>query len=218
VSTWWAKFETLQYVFGSDGSFSLAKFFIRTVYNLLLEQVPVPPKVECHKLNPKDYQLIDYWYKHQWLSSSGDRITNIAGKVENENEVEDLEVDAEGKGLQSMSPAPGAQCGQGCSCAGINISICYIQDKDGQVIDGHHAWEICIHAHAIFIGFAMQGKQFLSWEDTDAISCRTFYKEMAICFKELQYCDLDWKAEQIAIDTFPGWKFTWLKKQKKALE
>ena len=81
VSTWQAKFKTLQYVFGSDGSFSLAEFFIRTAYNLLLERVPVPPEVECHKLNPKDYQLIDYWYKHQWLSSSGDCITDIAGKV-----------------------------------------------------------------------------------------------------------------------------------------
>ncbi|KJA22702.1 hypothetical protein HYPSUDRAFT_202022 [Hypholoma sublateritium FD-334 SS-4] len=38
---------------------------------------------------------------------------------------------------------------------------------------------------------------------------------MSTRFEELQYCDLDWKAEQIAIDTYPGWKVTWLKKQKK---
>ena len=62
----------------------------------------------------------------------------------------------------------------------------------------------------------MQGKQFASWGDADAASRRFFYNEMVIRFEELQYCDLDWKAEQIATDTFPGWKTTWVKKQKKA--
>jgi hypothetical protein len=38
---------------------------------------------------------------------------------------------------------------------------------------------------------------------------------MASHFEELQYYNLDWKAEQIAIDTFPGWKATWQKRQKK---
>jgi hypothetical protein len=40
-------------------------------------------------------------------------------------------------------------------------------------------------------------------------------EEMASRFEELQYCDLNWKAEQIATDTFPGWKATWQKRQKK---
>ena len=38
---------------------------------------------------------------------------------------------------------------------------------------------------------------------------------MALRFEELQYRNLNWKAKQIGIDTFPGWKATWLKKQKK---
>ena len=48
------------------------------------------------KLNADDYPLIDYWYKHQWVSSSGDRITEITGKGENEEEdgiAEDLAED-----------------------------------------------------------------------------------------------------------------------------
>ena len=44
---------------------------------------------------------------------------------------------------------------------------------------------------------------------------KTFYTGMRSRFEEFQFCDLDWKAEQIAIDTFPGWKVTWAKKQKK---
>lgn len=115
-----------------------------------------------------------------------------------------------------MSSAPGSQCGQGRCRAGINVSMCYIQDMDGKAIDGHQAREIRIHARAIFVGFAMQGKHFTLWGDADATSRRFFYNEMVICFEELQCCDLDWKAERIATNTFPGWKTTWVKKQKKA--
>jgi hypothetical protein len=97
-----------------DSSFSFAELSIRTIYNLLLERVPAPPEAEHPKLHQKDFELIDYWYKHQWVLLLGDCVTDLFGKVENENE------------------------------------------------------------------------------------------EMASRFEELQYCNLDWKAEQIAIDTFPG--------------
>ncbi|KJA23318.1 hypothetical protein HYPSUDRAFT_201597 [Hypholoma sublateritium FD-334 SS-4] len=203
VSTWQIKFETLQ-----------------TAYNLLLERVPAPPEAARQKLQPEDYKNIDYWYKHQWVSMSANRVTEISAKTENENENEneddDVGVDAEGEDSESVSPAPGSRRGQGRCRAGINVSMRYIQDHDGQVIDGHRAREIRIHARAIFVGFAMQGKHFASWGDADATSRRFFYNEMVIRFEELQYCDLDWKAEQIATDTFPGWKATWIKKQKKA--
>jgi hypothetical protein len=198
--------------------FSFAELFIRTAYNLLLERVPNPPEAERPKLCHKDFQLIEYWYKHQWVSLSGDRVTDLSGKAENENEDEEIEMDVEGETgeeLRSISPAPGAQRGQGRSRAGINVSMRYIQEKDGQVINGHRARDIRNHARAIFVGFTMQGKRFLSWGDVDAVSRRTFYNEMVLRFEELQYCDLDWKAEQIAIDTYPGWKATWQKKQKK---
>ncbi len=128
----------------------------------------------------RDYPLIDYWYRHQWVSSSaGDRVTDITSNAENENEDEDVG-DVENKEMQSISPAPGAQRGQSRSRAGINVSMRYIQDKDGMVIDGHRAREIRIHAHALFVGFAraMQGKQFSSWGDADAQSRGSFYNEM----------------------------------------
>lgn len=201
-------------------TFSFRLISIRAAYNLLLEQVPAPVEAECKRFKPEDYKLINFWYKHQWISASANRVTDISAKIENENENEDeeIEVDADGEDLESaISPAPGARRGQGRCRAGINVSMRYIQDKDGKTIDGHRAREIRIHARAIFVGFAMQGKQFASWGDADATSRKFFYNEMVIRFEELEYCDLDWKAEQIATDTFPGWKATWLKKQKKVL-
>ena len=182
----------------------------------MLERVPATPEVQRPKLDPNDYKFIDYWFRHQWVASSGDRVTDITGKAENEDDdTEDF-----GEDLQSIfDPSPaGAQRGQGQSRAGINVAMRFIQNTLGQVIDGHRAREIRIHARALFVGFALQGRQFLSWGDADALSRKMFYNEMVSRFEELQYCDLDWKSEQIAIDTYPGWKVTWLKKQKKLLE
>ena len=157
------------------------------------------------------------------MSSSNNCVTDLVDKSENENENknenengengdEDKEEEADSG---SKQPAPGTRCGQGWSRAGINVSMRFLQDKDGNIIDGHRAREIRIHARAIFVGFAMQGKQFTSWGDADAASRKVFYTEMRTRFEEFQFCDLDWKAEQIATDTFPGWKVTWAKKQKK---
>lgn len=187
----------------------LTRVLPRSAHNLLLEKIPAAPEAARKKLNPDDFPLIDYWYKHQWVSSSGDRITDITGKGENEDD--DILAE-DGEDLRAASPTPGTQRGQSRSCAGINVSMRYVQDEHGQLIDGHRAREIRIHAHAIFVGFTNQGKQFTSWGDADATSRRTFYTEMVNRFEELQYCDLDWKSEQIATDTFPGWKVTWIKK------
>lgn len=172
--------------------------------------------MQRQKLDPNDYKFIDYWFRHQWVASLGDRVTDITGKAGNEDDdTEDF-----GEELQSLSDPSlaGAQRGQGRSRAGINVAMRFIQDCHGQVIDGHRAREIRIHARALFVGFALQGKHFCSWGDADALSRKNFYNEMVSRFEELQYCDLDWKSEQIAIDTYPGWKVTWQKKQKKLLE
>ncbi|KAF8155841.1 hypothetical protein B0H34DRAFT_798941 [Crassisporium funariophilum] len=207
IIIWKAKFETLQ-----------------EAYISLLDRVPTTAPValaEPPKLSRDDFKLIDYWYKYQWVSSSEDCVTDLSGKVENENDDEEVEMDLEGETseqIRPVSPAPGALRGQGRSRQGINVSMRYIQDKDGQVINGHRAQDIRNYACAIFVGFATEGKQILSWGDADAVTCRFYYSEMESRFEELQYCDLDWKAEQIAIDTFPGWKVTWHKRQKKMLQ
>ena len=78
-------------------SFSFAELFIRSAYNLLLDRVPAPPEAEHPKLNPKDFELICYWYKQQWVSPPQDCVTNLSGKVEDEDEDEEVEMDVEGE-------------------------------------------------------------------------------------------------------------------------
>lgn len=214
---WKAKFETLQYVW----QYYFCTHLIdntRSAYNLLLDRVPIHTEAERPKLNHEDFKQIDYWFRHQWVSASADRIMDLPAKAENENNEEEMDMEVEGEtseDIRPISPAPGAKRGQGRSRAGINVAMHYIQDKDGNVISGHRSRDIRNHARAVFVSFATKGNLFSTWGEVDVINRRLFFNEMALCFEELKYCDLDWKAEQIAIDTFPGWKVTWLKKQKK---
>ena len=172
--------------------------------------------MEREKLNPEDFPHIDYWYKHQWTGAV-DRITNLTGKEENEEDVP-MDKGIKSKEMRPVSPAPSTQRGQGRSRLGINVSMRYVQLKDGTVIDGHRATEMRNHARAVFVGFADDGKNFASWGEADAMSRRIYYNEMAFRFEELSYCELDWKAEQIATDIFPGWKLSWANKQNRLRE
>ncbi len=167
-------------------------------YKLLLGRVPTPREVERDKLDPKDFPHIDYWYKHQWMAAAPDHSTKTRNE---ESEKEDV---------------AGTQRGQGRSRMGINVAMRYIQTEDGTVIDGYRATEMRHHARAVFIGLVDNGKQFASWGEADAMSRRVFYNEMASRFTELSYCELDWKAEQIATDTYPGWKLNWTNKEKRS--
>lgn len=181
---------------------------------MLLERLPPTLQAYREELRPEDYPAVQYWYKRQWTTATTDRVTDIKGKECKDNEDDennDLVNYMEGYEVS----APGPKRGQKRSAAGINVRMRYIQVEDGTVIDGHRAQEIRNHARAIFVGFAHDGKFFPSWGDSDAKSRKIFYMELTSRFPELRLCDLDWKADQIATDTFPGWKITWLKKQNK---
>ncbi len=98
---------------------------------------------------------------------------------------------------------------------GINVNMRYIEDRNGQPINGHLASDIRRHARAIFVGFALQGRLFTSWTEADHTSLKTYYLEMAERFEELRLCANDWKSEMIALDIYRTWREQWQKKKKK---
>lgn len=91
----------------------------------------------------------------------------------------------------------------------------YIEDRNGQPINGHLASDIRRHARAIFVGFALDSRLFTSWTEADHTSLKAYYSEMAERFEELRLCANDWKAEMIALDIYRTWHDQWQKKQKK---
>lgn len=141
-----------------------------------------------------------------------DRITDIP--EEPINATEEVEMgDADETHERSLSPAPGTGRGKTRSAAGINVSMQYIELKNGTVIDGHRATNMRQFARCLWVQLAVDGKLFASWGEVDAGSKMFYYREMADRFEELAYCELDWKAEMIASDNYSGWKQTWLKKR-----
>jgi hypothetical protein len=85
----------------------------------------------------------------------------------------------------------------------------YVELEDGTVVDGDRAGEMRKFARSIWVSFAKKGSPPSKWGHADIEMRKTYYKEMGHRFPELTYCDLNWKAEQIATDNYPSWYLNW---------
>jgi hypothetical protein len=88
----------------------------------------------------------------------------------------------------------------------------YVELEDGTVIDGDRAGEIRKFARSIWVSFSKKGPPLSKWGQADVEMRKTYCKEMGNRFPELTYCELDWKADQIATDNYPSWYVHWLPK------
>ena len=88
---------------------------------------------------------------------------------------------------------------------GINVAMRYIELEDGTVINGDRAGDIRKFARSIWVSFSKNGPPPAKWGLADVEMRKTYCREMGNRFPELKYCDLDWKAEQIATDNYPSW-------------
>lgn len=134
---------------------------------------------------------IKYWTRQEWTAANTDRVADLDEGV-----------------------IAGAR-GRTRAAKGINVNMKYIEDREGQPINGHLATDIRRHARAIFVGFALEGRVFASWTEADHNSLKIYYREMAERFEELRLCANDWKAEMIALDTYRTWRDQWQKNLKK---
>ena len=134
---------------------------------------------------------VKYWTRQDWTTANADRVADL-----------------------DEGGTSGAR-GRTRAAQGINVNMKYIEDKDGQAINGHLASDIRRHARAIFVGFALEGRLFASWTEADHTSLKVYYREMAERFEELRLCANDWKAEMIALDVYRTWRDQWQKKQQK---
>lgn len=134
---------------------------------------------------------VRFWTRQEWMASNTDRIADLDEAVN----------------IGTRGRTRAAQ--------GINVNMKYIEDRNGQPINGHLAGDIRRHARAIFVGFALKGYLFTSWTEADHDSLKTYYHEMSERFEELRLCANDWKAEMIALDIYRTWRDQWEKRQKK---
>ena len=137
-------------------------------------------------LRREDYPNINFWTKRQWTESSSNTLTDVHA------------------GPQSRGRARAAQ--------GINVTMRYVELEDGTEIGGDRAGEIRKFARSIWVSFAKKGPPPTKWGKADIEMRKAYCREVARRFPELRFCELDWKADQIATDSYPSWYVNWLPK------
>jgi hypothetical protein len=146
---------------------------------------------EGEPLRREDYPNVRFWTKRDWLDRS-------------EQESDNMILDNSGRR------------GKARASQGINVTMRYVEDENGKLVNGHRATEMRRHARLIWVHMAKSGGPPLSWGKADVKLSQTYCQEMRQRFPELALCDLDWKADQIATDNYPSWFKNWSESSQKA--
>jgi hypothetical protein len=134
-------------------------------------------------LQAADYPKVRFWTKQSW--------TNHVKNTKNT-------FDFRQKGQPERGKSRAAQ--------GENVTMQYIEDQDGNAVDGHRAAKIREVARSIWAQLASAGKAPKSWKQADITAAEHYRRELRRNFPELGFCELDWKADQIAIEHYPSWR------------
>ena len=117
----------------------------------------------------EDYPAVKYWYKHNWLDH-----------LKNNTDSNDVGMAIHGKSLTAK---------------GINKTMKYIEDMEGNPVDGYKVMDIHSHAQGIWVNFQIADHAPSSWGKAEAGAASYYHCEMCLKFFEFALCDNDWKAD-----------------------
>jgi hypothetical protein len=123
----------------------------------------------------EEFPSVKYWSRHEWSAS------------------EDLQVASIG--------APGKVR----AAQGENVTMKFVEDENGNVIDGYRASSIRKFARLLWAGLSNAGRAPKSWGKVDAQTSSQFQIEMCQKFPELRLCEGNWKVDLIATMNYPSW-------------
>ena len=150
------------------------------------------PTLSAHSpaasLNPMDYPKIKFWYRKNWFQYLKDRRNSS-----------DVGMAVRRKTLISK---------------GINKNTKYIEDADGEPVNGWRLRDILAHARAIWSSFHSVKRAPQTWGKANAEVAQVYRREMRTRFPEFSLCDNDWKANQLATEHYPSWYHTHVKATK----
>ena len=130
-----------------------------------------------------DYPKVRYWFKKDWINR----------KKEN-------------SAITSINVEPSSSSShKGRGPQGINVTLRYVEDDQGNIIDGYRASEMRKFARSIWGQLAATGKAPKTWGKAELDVAAHYRHEMCHRFPELMLCEFDWKAEQLATDNYPNW-------------
>jgi hypothetical protein len=137
---------------------------------------------------PSNYPNVKFWRKQDWINW---------GKS--------------AKGVSDLNRKGPSERGKTRASQGENVKMQYIEDENGVAVDGHKASEIRRITRSIWAHLASIGKAPKTWTKIDIMSGQQYRQEMHRQFPELRLCELDWKADMIAIEYYPSWHNNHLK-------
>ena len=131
-------------------------------------------------LKREDYPNVKFWYRRDWLNQVKDGGSSTDVGMES----------VRGKTLMSK---------------GINKNAKYIEDANGESVDGWRLRDIRAHARAIWASFQTVSCAPSTWGRANMEVAYAFRREMRTKFPEFAFCENDWKADQLATDHYPSW-------------
>jgi hypothetical protein len=123
----------------------------------------------------EDYPLVKYWHRHEWTTAENSQVAMIGGP---------------GKARASQ---------------GENVTLRFVEDENGNIIDGFRATAIRKFSREIWLGLGNIGKAPKTWGKVDAKVAAEYRTEMGRKFPELQLCEGSWKADLVATLNYPSW-------------
>ena len=143
--------------------------------------MPVLPEVDV-PLKRADYPGVRFWTRAEWmddLKNTGD--SSSSGK---------LAENSRGRTLVSQ---------------GINKTAKYIEDVNGNSVDGHKLRNMLNYMRSIWSTLLTLNRAPTTWGKANMETLRHFRREMCTKFPEFALCDNDWKADCLATTHYPSW-------------
>jgi hypothetical protein len=137
-------------------------------------------------LSPSDYPKVRFWFRKDWVNRKKEK-----------------------SGITKVNE-PSTTGDKGRGPLGANVTLRYVEDEHGTVIDGFRGSEMRKFARSIWSQLAQAGKAPRSWGKAELDVAAHYRREMRRRFPELGLCEYDWKADQLATDNYPNWASTHL--------
>ena len=130
-------------------------------------------------LKEADFPKVSFWTREKWTAR--EKVDDISNS-------------------KKMGERGGRQMARG-----INISMRYVEDEGGVVIDGFRIKTILGAAHQLFFQLREVKRHPKTWGAAGTETLRAYCQEMEQQFPELALCADSWKSKWIATQNYPSW-------------
>ena len=133
------------------------------------------------RMDRSRYPKVKYWFKEDWTNTDSD------------------ETDA-----TIMNEMEGTR-GPGRVSQGINVTARFVEDPEGNILNGWRVTDMRNLAQQIFHQLLRCNAAPVQWRRVSRDSLLYYLSEMYSSFPELRLCDSHWKANRLASRQYSGW-------------